>query len=83
MRQTGVGMGMRGMTLTMNDFAMWLGYAVMAVAALASVGFAAGLACNYVYRKILQDLPSVLYVSDAVQAYRKQVPPAKWNKEPT
>ncbi len=62
----------------MDTVAMWVGYAVMAAGAMAGAGFAVGALCNYAWRKMLKDAPSMHYFSQAVAAYRKTNPPNAW-----
>lgn len=58
----------------LDQFAMWVGYAVMGAGALAAVGFVLGLACTYAYQKLLKDVPNWIYIRNAVAYYRSHPP---------
>ncbi|MDT7834964.1 hypothetical protein [Aquabacterium sp. OR-4] len=64
-----------------DTIAMWVGYAVMAAGAASSVALLLGVACTYSYRTLLRDVPSWLYIQNAVALYRKQYPPSRWARE--
>lgn len=65
----------------MDKLAMWIGYAVIGLGALAAVAAIAGSACTYAWRKMLHDVPSWLYVQNAVAFYREKYPPGRWARE--
>lgn len=65
----------------MDNVAMWVGYFVMVMGAMVAVAFLAGAACTYSWRKMLRDVPSWLYVQNAVSEYRKKYPPGRWSRE--
>lgn len=67
--------------MTIDAVAMWVGYAVMVAGAASAVALLLGLACTYCYRKMLRDVPSWLYIQNAVAIYRKQYPPSRWARE--
>ena len=60
---------------------MWVGYVVMTAGAASSVALLAGLACSYCWRRMLREVPSMIYIQNAVAIYRKQYPPGRWAKE--
>jgi len=67
--------------LNLDTIAMWVGYAVMTAGAASAVALVLGAACTYSYRKMLRDVPSWIYIQNAVAIYRKQYPPGRWAKE--
>lgn len=40
--------------MTLNQVALWIGYAFMICAGLAAIAFVFGWTCNYIYQKIVQ-----------------------------
>jgi len=59
----------------MNEFAMWIGYAVMVIAAIAALAVAGSWAVQQMWREIRREAPSLRYISEAVAHY-KTVKPA-------
>ena len=62
----------------MDEYAMWIGYAVMV--GLAGVGAFAliGAACQALWRRLLKEVPNMLYIQAAVSHYKTVVPPGDW-----
>lgn len=65
----------------MDSIATLIGYTMMGLGALCFVAAIFGLACTYAWRKMLSDVPSFLYIQNAVASYRKQYPPGRWARE--
>lgn len=65
----------------MDTIAMWTGYATMAICTICGIAVATGYALNFLWRKILKDTPSLLYVQAAVRDYKTRVPTGSWDKK--
>lgn len=64
-----------------DAIATYIGYALMLSASIALVGFSFALACDYTWRRISRDVPSLVYVQQAVAHYKKIRPPWKWVRD--
>ncbi len=67
--------------MTMDQIAMVVGYVVLLVGGLAFAGALVGFAMDYLWRKLLRDVPSVYYVQNAVAEYKKKYPPGRWARD--
>lgn len=67
--------------MALDQFAMWLGYALMGAGVAIVVAFVFGYVAVYFWQKMMREVPSWLYVQNAVAMYREKYPPSRWARE--